>query len=43
MRTLNIAILLLATVLSGCSTLVPAPALPSPNAAVAEADRKSVV
>ena len=37
MRTLNIAILLLATLLSGCSTLVPAPTLPSPNAAVAEA------
>ena len=37
MRTLNIAILLLAAVLSGCSTLVPAPVLPSPNAAVAEA------
>ena len=37
MRTLNIAILLLAAVVSGCSTLVPAPALPSPNAAVAEA------
>ena len=37
MRTLNIAILLLTAVVSGCSTLVPAPALPSPNAAVAEA------
>ena len=29
MRTLNIVILLLAAVLSGCSTLVPAPARPS--------------
>ena len=37
MRTLNIAILLLATVLSGYSALVPAQTLPSPNAAVAEA------
>ena len=37
MRTLNIAVLLLAAALSGCSTLVPAPALPSPPAAVAEA------
>jgi hypothetical protein len=38
MRTLNIATLLLAALLSGCSTLVPAPALPSPTAAVAEAE-----
>ena len=37
MRTLNIAILLLAAVLSGCSTLVPASARPSPTVAVAEA------
>ena len=37
MRPLSIAILLLAAVLSGCSTLVPAPTLPTPNAAVAEA------
>ncbi|MEO6623443.1 MAG: DUF547 domain-containing protein [Burkholderiaceae bacterium] len=37
MRTQNIAILLLVAVLSGCSTLVPAPTLPSPSAAVAEA------
>ena len=37
MRTLNIAVLLLAAALSGCSTLVPAPALSSPTAAVAEA------
>ncbi len=37
MRTPNIAVLLLAAVLTGCSTRVPAPTLPSPNAAVAEA------
>lgn len=36
MRTLNIAILLLLAVLSGCSTFVPAPTLPSPSASVAE-------
>ena len=37
MRTLNIAIVLLAAVVSGCTTLVPAPTLPSPKAAVADA------
>ena len=38
MRTLNIAILLLAAVLSGCSTLVPAPARPSLTATATEAE-----
>ncbi len=36
MKTLSIAILLLAAAVSGCATLVPAPALPSLDAAVAE-------
>jgi hypothetical protein len=37
MRTLHLCVLLLAALLSGCSTLVPAPAGPSPSAAVANA------
>ena len=37
MRTLSAASLLCAALLSACSTLVPAPVLPSPGAAVAQA------
>ena len=37
MKTLTAAFLVLAALLTGCSTLVPAPALPSSSAAVAEA------